>query len=98
MSSALQIWLIAAPPAAKFATIACVTDCGNGDTPLRDHAMIAGENRDQRTVDMRRGRALPAGQQRGDVLEPAEGAGRLGQLPRARARGGGGRFVGRGIF
>jgi hypothetical protein len=26
--------LIAAPPAAKLATIAAVTDCGNGDTPL----------------------------------------------------------------
>ncbi len=28
MSSAMQIWLIAAPPAAKFATICFVTEAG----------------------------------------------------------------------
>ena len=33
MSKVLQIWLIAAPPEVKFATIACVTDGGNADTP-----------------------------------------------------------------
>ncbi len=32
-SNVLQIWLIAAPPAWKFATIACVTDAGKAETP-----------------------------------------------------------------
>ena len=90
MSKVLQIWLMAAPPAVKFATIASVTEAGNADTPLRDDAMIAGEDSDQRIVDMRARRSLPARHPFGDLLEPPERAWRFGQLrvafPRRRPR------------
>ena len=89
MSKVLQIWLIAAPPAVKLATIACVTEGGIRRDALGDDAMIAGEDGDQRRVDMRPA-ALPGRQEFGDLLEPAERAGGLGQLrlplPRGRER------------
>ncbi len=49
--------------------------------------MIAGEDHDMPGVDMRPGVALPGGEETGDVLEPAERAGRLSQLRLTGARG-----------
>ncbi len=57
-----------------------------GGDALRDDAMIAGEDRDQRMIDMRAGRSLPARQPFGDLLEPPERARGLGQLRLALAR------------
>ena len=58
---------------------------------MGDDAVIAGEHRDQRRVDMGRA-ALPTGEPYGDVLQPAERTGGLGQLglprPRRVDRGG----------
>ena len=86
----MQIWLIAAPPAVKFATIACGDRLREGRHALRDDAVIAGEDGDQRVVDMRLRRPLPAGEEGRNLLEPSERAGRLGELrlplPRRRDR------------
>ena len=76
---AAQIWLIAAPPAAKLATICAVTAGREGRDAVRGDAVVAGEDRDQRRARRRRRLALPGGQPFGDLLEPAERARRLGQ-------------------
>src|ERR1700678_3607683 len=59
---------------------------------MRDDAVIAGENSDQRRVDMRRA-ALPGGEKFADLLQPAERSGRLGQLRLALTRGREGRRI-----
>ena len=98
MSNVLQIWLIAAPPAWKFATMAPVTDGRKGGDPLRDDAVIAREHGDQRPIDMRPRRSLPGRHPFGDLLEAAERARGLGQLPLALARRRPRRLVGFGHF
>ena len=57
-----------------------------GGDALRDDAMIAGEDRDQRPIDMRPRRSLPGRHPFGNLLEPPERARGLGQLPLALAR------------
>ena len=56
-----------------------------GRDAVGDDAVIAGEDGDQRRIDMGRA-ALPAGEPFGDVLQPAERADGLGQLGLPRAR------------
>ena len=56
-----------------------------GRDALGDDAVIAGEDGDQRRVDVG-GAALPAGEPFGDVLQPAERTGGLGQLGLPRPR------------
>ena len=53
---------------------------------MRDDAVIAGEDRDQRIVDMRARGRLPGRHPFGDLLEPPERAGGLGELSLALAR------------
>ena len=65
------------------------------DAEVRD-AMVAGEHRHPRMIDRRRMPALPGRQPAGDLLQPGEGAGRLGQLPLALGRPGRGLLVGPG--
>ena len=72
-------WLIAAPPAAKFATIWRVTSAGKGRHALRGDAMRAGEDDDLHLVELRHVAALPARQPGDELLQPAEAALRLGQ-------------------
>ena len=67
-----------------------------GRNALGDDAVIAGEDADQRPVDPRRRLALPGGEPFGDLLEPAEAAGRLGQILVAGAHGVGGGHIGAG--
>ena len=52
---------------------------------LGDDAVVAGENRDQRRVDVRARRALPGREPFDDFFEAPERAGRLGQLRLARS-------------
>jgi hypothetical protein len=66
-----------------------------GRDGLVDDAVIAGEHRGKRTLDGRRMAALPGGEPLGDLLQPAEGAGGLGQLGLALARRRGRLEVGR---
>jgi hypothetical protein len=63
---------------------------------LRDHAVIAGEDADQRAPDFRRSLALPGGEPFGDLLQAAEAAGRLGEVGVAGAHRIGRRHVGAG--
>ena len=83
-SLARQIWLMAAPPRAKFSTICSVTSAGIGRDAAGGDAMIAGEDRHHRPIDHRRRPALPGGEPDHDLLEPAERAGRLGEHRVAR--------------
>jgi hypothetical protein len=57
-----------------------------GGDALRDDAMIASEDRDKGPIDMRPRRSLPGRHPLGNLLEPPERAGGLGQLPLALAR------------
>ncbi len=61
--------------------------CGDlgrvGRHAARHHAMIAGEHQDLHPVEPRHRAALPARQPHDQILQPAEAAGRLGQLPLA---------------
>jgi hypothetical protein len=61
-----------------------------------DDAVVAGENRDQRRLDMRARRALPGREPFHDLFEPPQRARRLGQLRLARLDGGERRRVGLG--
>ncbi len=55
-----------------------------GRHALRDHTVVAGEDRDERPLDDRRRLVLPDGEPLDDLLESAETAGGLGQLRVAR--------------
>ncbi len=65
-----------------------------GRDPLRDDAMIASEDRDQRPIHMRPRRSLPGRHPLGNLLEPAERTRGLRQLPLALASRRTGCFVG----
>ena len=72
-------WLMAAPPAAKFATICAVTAGRIGRHPLRDHAVIAGEDQHFDAVEPRHRAPLPAGEPHDHVFQASEAARRLGE-------------------
>ena len=55
--------------------------------------MIADEHQDLHPVEPRHRATLPARQPRDQVLQPAEAAGRLGQLPLALDHRGGGGII-----
>ena len=86
-------WLIAAPPAAKFATIWSVTSAGKAETPCR--AISCQPTNTRISTRSSRGGCRPcqARQPVRQILQPAQGAGRLGQLGVAAAAGGGSRAV-----
>ena len=58
-----------------------------GDAEI-GHTVIAGEDGDARMIDLWGMLGLPAGEPGGDLLQPRQGAGRLGQLPLALGRQG----------
>jgi hypothetical protein len=88
-------WLIAAPPARKFATICTVTSAGKAETPRAADPMVAGKDRTcgRSSAGARCRASRPPDRQ---ILQPAQRARRFGQHRVARPRRGHGRRVGAG--
>ena len=89
----MQIWLIAAPPEVKFATIACVTDGGKGDTPCATTPWLPAKTATSGWSTCGRAEPCQPGQEGRNLLEPPERAGRLGELRLPLPRRGDSRLV-----